>query len=309
MLSIKNENVLRDSGPTNLQTWRSEVPRGSAIDQIMEDVLNSLRASATDDDLRDEINALEERNRRLADTDADWQKKVRAAEGALRDLTTAHETLAGINADTSARYDRAEAEAADLRAQLAAALLLVPGSVSLGEFRDLHRSLAADAAELERLRVFEADRLADDARMEKAMAFVLHEIKAEAASAEIPEEMFEPRYTKTWSKVDEAGNVVPIPEPGSEPPRMVRQMTDQGEVILSIADLPPEKREEIERFMEALKKAPNEPIQFVPARSRKRLDALARRAHEIADGRAVAPDTRRLADLLAALANAVEPRQ
>lgn len=262
MLSIQNETVLRDSASGALDAWRREVPRGSPLDQIMEDVMNHVRAAASEDDLRNEINELEERNKRLSDTVETYRVNKCKAEADLRDLTKAHQTLAEINADTAARYDAAEAENTAMRAKAAALIWLIPGSVSLGELRDLQRTFAADFAELERLRVFEAARLEQDRQQAEDKAAAP---EPDPASAEIPEEMFDTHELVTLS---------------------------------------PERIEELKRQF------PGPGGQIIPIRapSRSRLDNISRRAHEIADGRVVAPDVRRLADLLAALANAVEPK-
>jgi hypothetical protein len=284
MLSIQNETVLRDSASGALDTWRGLVPRGSALDQIMEDVMNHVRAAASEDDLRNEINELEERNKRLSDTVETYRVNKCKAEADLKKEEADHEETRTRYMEAAELSVKLMGEAADLRAQLAAALQLVPGSVSLGEFRYQHHSFAADFAELERLRVFEAARLEQDRQQAEAKgATPIWE--PQPCSAEIPEEMFVPR--------------------------LFRQMTDQGEVVIDLEDLSPEKREEIEHYVEALKKAKTEPVQITadPSPSRKRLDGIARRAQEVADGPCKVTDVRRLADLVSMLTNAVEPRR
>lgn len=299
MLSIKNENVLRDSGPNNLQTWRAEVPRGSALDQIMEDALNHERLGYSDDDLREVIKTLEERNMRLADLNETWRKKVLDAETMAKDLTTAHTTLAEIHADTVTRFDALESEMVTTRAQLAAALSLIPGHVPIGDLRDAARSFAGDFAELERLRGFEAARLEQDRQQaEDKIA-----MPPEPPSAEIPEEMFEGGYVKTWVRIDGDGVAHPIPEPTGEG-TFVCRITNSGAEVIPMADM---TNDEVAAYIEGLKNADPGPIQFVPTPSRRRLDSIARRACELADGPMKPTDLRRLADLIGMLANAAAP--
>lgn len=274
MLSIQNETVLRDSASGALDTWRGLVPRGSALDQIMEDALNhavkAVADSNADEDLEEE---LEEAKGEAA------TYKARAAARAA-ELAGAEKALAKERSE----HEAARAVVSELRASAAALIWLIPGSVSLGELRDLQRTFAADFAELERLRVFEATRVEADRQQAEAKA-AAPIWEPQPCSAEIPEEMFVPRF--------------------------FRQMTDQGEVVIDLNLLSPEKREEIERYVEALKKAKTEPVQITadPSPSRKRLDGIARRAQEVADGPCKVTDVRRLADLVSMLTNAVEPRR
>lgn len=293
MLSIQNEDILRESGPINLSVWRSHVGRGTPLDQIMEEALNHATAKARKAD--EDEDAEEE----LSDARAEAATYQRRAAARAEEANKAQDALDAERKAHRATADRLvemQSMLADTRAQLSAALWLVPGSVPLGQLREDYRAFAADLAELERLRAFEADRLEQDARMA--------EEKAAAPSAEIPEEMFERGPIKSESVGPDGALKVEYYSPNA----FARVITPDGEMRLKVDDMTPEQRAEFEAYLETIKAAgPNEPVRFTPIADRKRLDAIALQAGRIAEGSPYGAH-RRLGALIASMAAAVEPR-